>query len=209
MDTRDDNDAAELVDETDDTVELHLSPEEIRSLLRAAEQGSTDTTPSDSGPAAARAVNPPEKRSTLSSNISRMNKWRSLQITGSVAIMMAVVSLAGAEYHTTSTHHPRPVALRMVSMSTPPSLSAAENTRPADPQSEPPEPQSVRIQNPFDASETFEFPSGTNEMEARQSVTTQLLERARSRLDLSGGVKRSRGLHKAAQRCHRHHSRCR
>jgi hypothetical protein len=207
MHTRDDSDAAELADEGDDTVELYLSPEEIRSLLRAAEQGSADSTCSDSGPAVAHEAPLPGKRSTPAANIGRMTKWRSLRIAGSLLIMMAVVSLAGAEYHKTSPHHPRAVAVLMASLSAPSSLSAPGNPSPA-PAGEPPELRPLRVQNPFDASETFEFPPGTDEVEARQSVVTLLLERARGRLDLSGGAKRSRGLRNAASRCRRHHSRC-
>jgi hypothetical protein len=39
----------------------------------------------------------------------------------------------------------------------------------------------VRFSNPFDASEVFEFPPGTNDDQARRSVATVLLQRARDR----------------------------
>lgn len=39
----------------------------------------------------------------------------------------------------------------------------------------------VRVANPFDASEVFEFPPGTLEASARESVATILLQRARDR----------------------------
>jgi hypothetical protein len=39
----------------------------------------------------------------------------------------------------------------------------------------------VRFSNPFDASEAFEFPPGTSEQQARQSVAAILLQRARDR----------------------------
>lgn len=39
----------------------------------------------------------------------------------------------------------------------------------------------TRFTNPFDASETFEFPPGTTEDDARQSVAEILFERARER----------------------------
>lgn len=41
--------------------------------------------------------------------------------------------------------------------------------------------ESVRVPNPFDASEVFEFPSGTTRAEARAAMTETLLERARER----------------------------
>jgi hypothetical protein len=45
---------------------------------------------------------------------------------------------------------------------------------------ESPEPP-VRFRNPFDASEVFEFPPGTSDDNARESVAAMLLQRARDR----------------------------
>lgn len=39
----------------------------------------------------------------------------------------------------------------------------------------------MRLTNPFDASEVFEFPPGTSEAEARDSVGRMLIERAMER----------------------------
>ncbi len=39
----------------------------------------------------------------------------------------------------------------------------------------------VKFRNPFDASEVFEFPAGTTQMEARHAVRETLLQRARER----------------------------
>lgn len=39
----------------------------------------------------------------------------------------------------------------------------------------------VRVANPFDASEIFEFPSGTSEADAREAIAGFLMERAVSR----------------------------
>jgi len=47
----------------------------------------------------------------------------------------------------------------------------------------PPQAQPVTFKNPFDASEVFQFPSGTSEAEARQSVAEILIQRARERKD--------------------------
>jgi hypothetical protein len=46
-----------------------------------------------------------------------------------------------------------------------------------EPHSEPP----VRVTNPFDASEVFEFPAGTTRAEARALMNEMLMERARER----------------------------
>ena len=42
----------------------------------------------------------------------------------------------------------------------------------------------VSYTNPFDATEVFQFPSGTSETEARQLVAVLLTERARERADV-------------------------
>ena len=44
-----------------------------------------------------------------------------------------------------------------------------------------PEGEPVRIANPFDESEVFEFPAGTSEVEARAAMSEMLMERARER----------------------------
>ena len=49
----------------------------------------------------------------------------------------------------------------------------------------------VKIANPFDPSETFEFPPGTTEDEAKDSAASLLLERARQRLSIAAEHGRS------------------
>jgi hypothetical protein len=51
----------------------------------------------------------------------------------------------------------------------------------------------VRIKNPFDRTEVFEFPAGTGEAEAREAVTKLLMERAHDRLPLLAEASRRRG----------------
>jgi hypothetical protein len=48
----------------------------------------------------------------------------------------------------------------------------------------------VRVANPFDSSETFEFPHGTSEADAREAIAGFLMERAVSR-GVTGVRKRS------------------
>jgi hypothetical protein len=62
----------------------------------------------------------------------------------------------------------------------PPAHVTAPKTSPPPPlQSEP-----VTFANPFDPTEVFQFPSGTSETEARQSVAELLMERANERKDV-------------------------
>jgi hypothetical protein len=51
----------------------------------------------------------------------------------------------------------------------------------------------MRIRNPFDRTESFEFPPGTSEAEAREAVTKVLMERAHDRLPLLAEASRRRG----------------
>lgn len=52
-----------------------------------------------------------------------------------------------------------------------------------------PEHSPTKFTNPFDASETFEFPAGTSEEDARDSVAEILFERARERGVETKGIK--------------------
>lgn len=61
----------------------------------------------------------------------------------------------------------------------PPSAKADDRPRVAAPVVEPPPP--VRVANPFDKGEVFEFPPGTTPEEAHAAVADTLLERARER----------------------------
>jgi hypothetical protein len=49
----------------------------------------------------------------------------------------------------------------------------------------------VTFTNPFDATEVFQFPSGTSESEARQSVAELLMQRARDRQNIWFSAKRA------------------
>ena len=73
--------------------------------------------------------------------------------------------------------NPQQLARTAAAVVTPAHEVAAPKAAPSPPlQAEP-----VTFTNPFDRTETFEFPSGTSETEARQSVAELLIERARER----------------------------
>ena len=64
---------------------------------------------------------------------------------------------------------------------------AASAARVTGPMTSPPPPlqsEPVTFANPFDTTEVFQFPSGTSETEARQSVADLLMQRARERKDV-------------------------
>jgi hypothetical protein len=74
----------------------------------------------------------------------------------------------------------------------------ADTSAASAPQLVPQKPQqlgaSLRMANPFDSSEVFEFPPGTSRAEAREWVANLLLQRARDRRPQWGALK-----HKARQ----------
>ena len=53
--------------------------------------------------------------------------------------------------------------------------------------------EAMRIKNPFDRTEAFEFPPGTSKAEAREAVAKLLTERAQDRLPLLAEASRRRG----------------
>jgi hypothetical protein len=53
--------------------------------------------------------------------------------------------------------------------------------------------EALLIKNPFDRTETFEFPPGTSKAEAREAVAKLLMERAHGRLPLLAEASHHRG----------------
>ncbi len=163
-------------------------------MARAAEQAPAAAAPVHSAPRPSPAPSAAERDSAASESATvRKGNWPLLRSTGLLGITMAVVTAAGMAYHTGTLHAPH-----HVSSHAPPGLTgtvkasipAAGNTsaregpqQSPEAESEPAAYQPIRLANPFDASEIFEFPAGTSLAEARQSVAALLLERAHDRLD--------------------------
>jgi hypothetical protein len=136
--------------ETDDTIEIPLTAEDMLALSQAAEERQAVAIRGEPGSA----------RSTyLRQQYLQPDRWP-LVVPASLLGMAIGVALgvAADRIHT-------------VKVETPPTA-----TLPA----ESPEPP-VRFRNPFDASEVFEFPPGTSDDSARESVAAMLLQRARDR----------------------------
>jgi hypothetical protein len=146
------DDSARFSDDIDDdTIELALTEEDMLALSRAAEQEQAETRPSRS----ARFVT----GAYLRYQSVRSRRWPQI-IASSVLGIVISVALG--------------VVAHRISMATITASSGAErSTESLD--------SPVRFSNPFDASEVFEFPPGTSDEQARQSVAAILLQRARSR----------------------------
>jgi hypothetical protein len=149
--------------EDDDTIEIELTAEEMRGLSRAANEAQPPTY----------AV--PARRRRF-----RLWPWAIAAI--------AVVGVATAIIWRRAPHRVAPqvaaASLPAVKV-TPP--AASEPAVPATPPDPP-----VRVRNPFDATEVFEFPAGTTKAEARQKIAEALLQRAVDRRSQAQDRRRAR-----------------
>jgi hypothetical protein len=92
-----------------------------------------------------------------------------------VGIGAALMIATAAAYGSKVLMPPVPV------MEPPPPLLLSEVEAPPQAPVAVPAPEPVRIRNPFDKGEVFEFPPGTSEQDARDAVAEALLQRARER----------------------------
>lgn len=135
----------------DDTIELALTEEDMLALSRAAEDEHAETSPDKSALIATGAC--------LRDQSLQSRRWPALLAYSVLGIVISVA--LGLVAHRVPT----------VTITAP---SGAEQS--ADALDSP-----VRFSNPFDASEVFEFPPGTSDEQARQSVAAILVQRARDR----------------------------
>jgi hypothetical protein len=154
-----DGSSAGLVDNEDqDTIELELSAEQVLALSQAsvAEQPSPHSAP---------------PKHELSSTAKPDKKVRD-RIALAVIVVVALSLVSAMVYLTTPPEAPAPVVETLAAEQP---LPEAPRLPPAD------EEEPVRLKNPFDAKEVFEFPPGTSKAEARDAVAALLLQRARER----------------------------
>lgn len=150
-----------------DTIELELSAEQVLALSRA------DT---------AIQSNPLPVTSAEKSLPDVPRDQRGARAAVALGIAAASVLLGGLAYLATTRARPVHVGANTVAR------SAARET-PAPPSADI---APVRFINPFDATEVFEFPTGTTETQARHAVADLLLQRARDRQNSSSKVTRQR-----------------
>lgn len=108
-------------------------------------------------------------------------KRRVTRVTGPLAVMFAFVALRSfAQYAELIAIPPSavarpPAAPQQLVAEKPPQLSVSSP---------------MRMANPFDTAEVFEFPPGTSKAEAREWIADLLMQRARDRRPQWGAVKR-------------------
>ena len=146
------DDSARFTDDIgDDTIELALTEEDMLALSRAAEEEQAKTSTGRSAPIVTGAY--------LRDQSVRSRRW--LQIIASSVLGIVISVALGVVAHRIS----------MVTITAP--SGAEQSAESLD--------SIVRFSNPFDASEVFEFPPGTSDEQARQSVAAILLQRAHDR----------------------------
>jgi hypothetical protein len=134
--------------------DIELSAEEVKSLLRPrltlAERRAARE-------AAAVAAKSPSKRASA---------WQ----IGAVACAAAVAAIAGVVYLYKFSAAPVPPPAVVVPVEIDPVTPSVQKLAAVGPV--------IRIKNPFDKREVFEFPPGTSKAEAQDAVARLLLERA-------------------------------
>jgi len=164
-------------DPGDDTIELELSPQDLLTLSRPSEEQSA---PVPLGVAMLTCAEPAVTEvSSVARDAPRMDRWPLARVAGILGIAAAVMALGSAAHRAVVG---RSATTTVINLSGP---AAATTRQPAESIS-----PSVRIRNPFDASEVFEFSPGTSEAEARGSVAKILLQRAHDRQFRPGGAQR-------------------
>jgi hypothetical protein len=165
-------------DVDDDTIEIMLSPEQMRGLSSAAAAAADATAGLTATPRAAVASGTlqtntaPQPSSTPKSPQHHWPAGGIAAIVGVTVVLGTLAALGAIAQRSTERQRvaaavpaPAPVLTMPVAQQEPVAQSA----------------EPVRFKNPFDHSEVFEFPPGTSQLEAREAVAQLLMERARDR----------------------------
>lgn len=138
----------------EETAEIELSGEELKVLSRVK-----PSTASVAAPPAA------EAKGVSSRSINRV-MWRwPVALACAGAVSLAAIG-AGYRVNTLNEMSAQAAVMAQLQAITPSVQAQAVYTEP------------VRVQNPFDKREMFEFPAGTSEQEARDAMADMLLKRA-------------------------------
>ncbi len=158
----------------DDTIELVLTPEQLLVLSQAAEQAQavapalicTVAAPARKAP----AFSPPQPLPEVSPS-GRLRRWHPTSIAKIAGAMAAYFTLAwwSASQLAGQPKPPITAATRPAVVMPRPTF-VTTSSKPA-----------VRVINPFDATEVFEFPAGTSAAAGREQAARILWQRARER----------------------------
>jgi hypothetical protein len=157
----------------DETIELELTAEEMLLLSQAADVAEP-VAPAQISAVAARGrmspslAAPPAMETSASSHPRR---WHPTPIAKMAGAIIAYVALAWWSA-TQLAGQPRPPATAVArpAVVIPQPVLMTSSAKPA-----------MRVINPFDATEVFEFPAGTSNAEGREKVAQILMQRAHER----------------------------
>lgn len=169
----------------DETIELELTPDQLRHLSRAAaEAAEAQEAVAAQFPAVAirepepTPFTPPQPLLTPGAP-SRVRRWQPLALAKIAAATITYVAFAWwSASQLAARPQPQPVAVATHPTPIPAPAMAAASSAPA-----------VHFVNPFDKKEVFEFPAGTTPAESRDKVAQILLERAHARQSRWEGIK--------------------
>ncbi|HEX3836354.1 MAG TPA: hypothetical protein VHW25_05260 [Steroidobacteraceae bacterium] len=163
-------------EDDEDTIELELTAEEMLGLSQAAKEHFAATAEL---PVMASLATSPPAQGAQAARKKRVPLWPVVLVVALVGIAAAFAWRPRLPHREVQQLPPSPAARSMPAMVAPPAAPAM----PAAPQAPP-----IRVKNPFDPKEVFEFPAGTSKADARQKVSELLLQRAIDR----GGPRRYR-----------------
>jgi hypothetical protein len=158
-------------EDDEDTIELELTAEEMRGLSRAAKEAQDSTADY------AIIESAPATLVVPAAGKTRFQLWPVVLAVAVVGVATAVVWRPGGSHRE---------VLRAAPVAAPSSTPRAASAPVPAISEEPPPPQEsqappLRVKNPFDPKEVFEFPAGTTRAEARRIVSELLLQRAVNR----------------------------
>lgn len=177
-------DSEELSDNAydEDTLELEPISEQKLSSLRAAEEDHVTAIASEPQRRPPLPVLAPTLNAAQTRRSWPVHSRLLMSVAGTLALSAAIAKWATNQHAgdvdlavpTASPNVPvSNFAADTASEAAPPAIDATEAITPPGP--------ALKFRNPFDASEVFEFPPGTTQMEARHAVRETLLQRARER----------------------------
>jgi hypothetical protein len=157
-------------DPGEDTIELELSPQDLLTLSRLPEE---ESAPVPLGEAMLTCAEPAVTEvSSIARGAPRMDRWPLARVAGILGIAATVMALGSAAHRAVVGRSVITAAINLSGPATATPRRPAESIGPI-----------VRIRNPFDASEVFEFSPGTSEAgNSAQEAPSELAILAASRL---------------------------
>jgi hypothetical protein len=172
-------------DPDEDTIEMVLTPADVRLLARAAEEqqrAASVAEPTPPPPATDSILSSMPSQTTSTHNSASLARGALAGIAAGLVIVVAIASLSTTRLTSAAKPNPTPETHKLVAASPAPAPAPTAAPATSEPsQAAVAQAQPLRFKNPFDKSEVFEFPAGTTLEEARASVADLLKQRAQDR----------------------------